>query len=243
MGKNSLLMTADSFAAVAAIPCLKEAAYVMKIHLNSTLVMIGDSITDCSRARPVAESVGWDLGNGYVSLIHAIIGAVCPAQNIRIRNLGVSGNTVRDLAARWQSDVLDLKPDWLSIMIGINDVWRQFDAPLQTEWHVTLDEYASTLEKLVCHTRPQLKGLVLMTPYFIEPNRAERMRAMMDQYGKFVLQLAKQYDAIAVDTQAAFDAVLIKLHPVALASDRIHPTPTGHMILARAFLNALDFAW
>jgi len=215
----------------------------MKIHSNSTLLMIGDSITDCGRARPIAEGVNWDLGNGYVSLIQALLGATCPGHNIRIRNTGISGNTVRDLAARWQSDVLDLKPDWLSIMIGINDVWRQFDAPLQTEWHVSLDEYASILEQLVRTTRPQLKGLVLMTPYFIEPNRADPMRAMMDRYGEVVRQLAGQYQAILVDTQAAFECVLTEVHPMALASDRVHPNLAGHMILARAFLKALKYAW
>jgi lysophospholipase L1-like esterase len=104
----------------------------------------------------------------------------------------------------------------------------------------SLDENASTLEKLVRTTRPQLKGLVLVTPYFIEPNRAEPMRAMMDRYGEVVLQLAGKYQAIPVDSQAAFDAILTEVHPMALAGDRIHPTPTGHMILARAFLQALN---
>ncbi len=215
----------------------------MKIHSNSTLVIIGDSITDCGRVRPVGKSVGGDLGNGYVGLIHAMLGATCPQRHIRIRNTGISGNTVRDLAARWQSDVLDLKPDWVSIMIGINDVWRQFDAPLQTEWHVPLDEYASILEQLVRTTRPQLKGLVLMTPYFIEPNRADPMRAMMDRYGEVVRQLAGQFQAILVDTQAAFECVLTDVHPMALASDRVHPTLAGHMVLARAFLKALKYVW
>jgi lysophospholipase L1-like esterase len=215
----------------------------MKIPSNSTLLMIGDSITDCGRARPVAEAVSWDLGNGYVALIHALLSGACPKRHIRIRNVGISGNTVRDLAARWQSDVLDLKPDWLSIMIGINDVWRQFDAPLQTEWHVSLDEYAAVLEQLVRATRPQLKGLVLMTPYFIEPNRADPMRAMMDRNGEVVRQLAGRYQAILVDTQAAFDCVLTEVHPMALASDRVHPTLAGHMILARAFLKALKYVW
>ncbi|MGI8569263.1 MAG: SGNH/GDSL hydrolase family protein [Methylocella sp.] len=205
--------------------------------------MIGDSITDCGRARPIAEAVSWDLGNGYVALIHALLGATCPGQNIRIRNTGISGNTVRDLAARWQSDVLDLKPDWLSIMIGINDVWRQFDAPLQIEWHVPLDEYASILEHLVRTTRPHLKGLVLMTPYFIELNQADPMRAMMDRYSEVVRQLAGQYQAILVDTQAAFECILTAVHPMALASDRVHPNLAGHMVLARAFLQALEHAW
>jgi lysophospholipase L1-like esterase len=221
----------------------KGAPASVKIHANSTLLMTGDSITDGGRVRPVAEAVGGDLGNGYVALVNAVLGATCLERRIRIGNTGISGNTVRDLAARWQSDVLDLKPDWLSIMIGINDVWRQFDAPLQTELHVPLDEYASILEQLVRATRPRLEGLVLMTPYFIEPNRADPMRAMMDRYGEVVRQLAGQYQAILVDTQAAFDCVLTKLHPMALASDRVHPNLAGHMVLARAFLNALEYTW
>ena len=215
----------------------------MKIRSNSTLLMIGDSITDCGRVRPVGEAVGGDLGDGYVALVHALLRASCPEQKIRIRNTGISGNTVRDLAARWQSDVLDLKPDWLSIMIGINDVWRQFKAPLQSEWHVPLEEYSSTLEQLVRTTRPRLEGLVLMTPYFIEPNRADPMRATMDRYGEVVRQLAVRYQAILVDTQAAFDSVLTEIHPMALASDRVHPDLAGHMVLARAFLKALQYNW
>jgi len=215
----------------------------MQIHSNSTLLMIGDSITDSGRAQPVGEAIGRGLGDGYVALINALLGATCPEQNIRIRNMGISGNTVRELAARWQSDVLDLKPDWLSIMIGINDVWRQFIAPLQKKSHVSLDEYASTLEQLVRAARPQLKGLVLMTPYFIEPNRADPMRAAMDRYGEAVHQLAGRYDAIFVDTQAAFDAVLKEVQPMALAADRVHPDLTGHMVIARAFLKALNYSW
>jgi lysophospholipase L1-like esterase len=219
----------------------------MKIDANSTLLLTGDSITDSGRARPVAEGVNWDLGNGYVSLIQALLVATCPGHNIHIRNTGISGNTVRDLAARWQSDVLDLKPDWLSIMIGINDVmngvWRQFDAPLRTEWHVSVDEYASALEQLVRATRPQLKGLVLMTPYYIDPNRTDPKRAMTDRYGEVVRRFAGQYQAILVDTQAAFECILTEVHPMALASDRVHPSLAGHMVLARAFLKALNYAW
>jgi len=66
---------------------------------------------------------------------------------------------------------------------------------------------------------------------------------MMDQYGDVVRQLAPRYDAILVDTQAAFDHVLTELHPMALAWDRVHPGTTGHMILAQAFLKAVDYTW
>ena len=215
----------------------------MKIQPNTKLLMLGDSITDCGRVRPIAEASGDALGTGYVSLINACLTATSPQARIRIVNMGVSGNTVRDLAARWSSDVVSLNPDWLSILIGINDVWRQFDTRLQIEEHISLDEYARTLETLLRPTRPQLKGLVLMTPYFIEPNRADPMRAKMDEYSAVVRKLAERYQAILVDTQAAFDSVLAELHPMALAGDRVHPNLTGHMILARAFLKAVDYTW
>jgi lysophospholipase L1-like esterase len=215
----------------------------MIIDSKSKLLMIGDSITDCDRALPVGEAVDEGLGNGYVSLVNALLTATYPRSQVRVINMGVSGNTVLDLSERWERDVLALQPDWLSVMIGINDVWRQFDAPLQSERHVSLERYASTLETLVQRTRPHLKGLVLMTPYLIEPNRAEPMRAMMDRYGQAVRSLAGQYGAIFVDTQAAFDAVMQDIHPMSLAWDRVHPGLTGHAVLARAFLGAIEYDW
>ena len=80
-----------------------------------------------------------------------------------------------------------------------------------------------------------------MTPYIIESNRADAMRVMMDVYGAAVKQVAERHNAIFIDTQAAFDAVLADLHPMSLAWDRIHPNLTGHMVLARAFLSAVGF--
>jgi lysophospholipase L1-like esterase len=215
----------------------------MLIQPNSKLVMIGDSITDVERARPVGEGLFNALGRGYVSLVDAMLQATTPDQHIRVVNMGTSGNTVRDLKARWQTDVLDISPDWLSIMIGINDVWRQFDSPLQKEWGVPLDEYERTLAGLIEQTQPRLKGLVLMTPYFIEPNKSDAMRARMDEYGKVVRGLAKKYHTVLVDTQAAFDKVLCDVHPMTLAWDRVHPGQAGHMVIARAFLQAVGYRW
>jgi lysophospholipase L1-like esterase len=213
------------------------------IEPNSKLLMIGDSITDCERAQPIGEGLFGALGNGYVNLVNSLLQATLPQQRVRLVNMGMSGNTVRDLAARWQTDVLEQQPDWLSIMIGINDVWRQFDSPLQTEIHVPIDEYGETLAQLVAATRPHIHGLVLMTPYFIEPNRADPMRAQMDRYGAVVREIAAAHAAVFVDTQVAFDKVLAHLHPMTLAWDRVHPTLVGHMVLARAFLDVLGFEW
>ncbi|MBN1672258.1 MAG: SGNH/GDSL hydrolase family protein [Kiritimatiellae bacterium] len=215
----------------------------MKLGNGSKLLFIGDSITDAGRARPVGEDVADKLGNGYVSMVAALLGAVCPDRAIRVLNTGISGNTVRDLKARWQTDAIDLQPDWLSVMIGINDVWRNFAQPAQRPFHVPIEEYEQTLDALLAAVRPSLKGLVLMTPYFVEPNRAEPMRAMMDRYGAVVKKLADRYDAVFADTQAAFDRVLDVRHPGTIAGDRVHPGKLGHMIIARAFLQAVAFEW
>ncbi len=215
----------------------------MIIPDNSKLLFIGDSITDCGRDMPVGEGSSGGLGNGYVSLVDGLLNATTPEVRIRVVNTGISGNTVRDLKARWQKDVLDLKPDWLVIMIGINDVWRHFDTLMHTDLQISHDEYARTLEELISSTLTGLEGLVLMTPFFIEPNRAEPMREKMDQYGDTVRALAKKYEAVLVDTQAAYDKVLEKVHPMALAEDRVHPNLSGHFVLARAFLTAIEYSW
>ena len=211
----------------------------MTLEANDKLVMIGDSITDCGRGQPAGEGLFDPYGSGYVNMVKALLDAQHPDLAIRVVNKGNGGNTVRDLKARWQEDVLDQKPDWLSIMIGINDVWRQFDSPKMPEIHVGLEEYERTLEELITASLPGLKGLILVTPYFIEPNRADPMRARMDAYGAVVKALAEKHDAILVDTQAGFDRMLEHMHPMALAWDRVHPNSSGHGLIATALLEAI----
>lgn len=213
----------------------------MIIQPNSKLVMIGDSVTDCERARPYGEGLFGAIGKGYVSNVEASIMSKYPERKIRVVNMGTSGNTVRDLKDRWDNDVINLNPDWLSIMIGINDVWRQFDLTLQYESHVYLDEYEITLEDLIVKTKPSLKGLILMTPYYMEPNLNDAMRSKMDEYGNVVKKLSKKYDTYFVDTQAAFDKFFEHYHPNMLAWDRIHPNNIGHMILSNEFLKVIEF--
>ena len=214
----------------------------MKIAPHSKLVFIGDSITDCERARPVGEGLFGALGKGYVSLVEGLLYATDPGCAIRVVNMGSSGNTILDLKARWQTDVIALKPDWLVIMIGVNDVWRQFDLPRQTEIHVFPEVYAQTLDELVASTKSKVKSLVLMSPFYIEPNAADAMRARMDEYGAIVKKTAAKHKVLFIDTQAAFNTALQHMHANNLAWDRVHPNNIGHAIIARAFLNAAGVA-
>lgn len=216
----------------------------MLLPSNAKLLFIGDSITDAGRD-PGGETTPWPapgLGHGYVALVQAWLIATRPEARVRVVNRGTSGHTVRDLAARWRADVLEARPDVLCVMIGINDVWRQFDTPLRVETHVGPEEYERTLGMLADQALAGLAAperLVLATPFFIEPHRGDAMRARMDAYGAIVRRVAAARGATLVDTQAAFDVVLAQVHPAGLAWDRIHPQPAGHMVLARAFLAAL----
>ncbi len=128
------------------------------------LVFIGDSITDCGRRGEVHAP----YGNGYVHLARAFLVARYPELGLEILNWGISGNTVRDLAARWEQDVVAEQPDWLSIKIGINDVWRLLANRL--DQHVPLDEYATTLRSLLDRTKEATSArLILVEPYVIAP--------------------------------------------------------------------------
>lgn len=207
------------------------------------VVFVGDSITDAGRARPVGEGLFGALGSGYVLQIDAMLQTLQPELRIRCVNQGISGNTTRDLLARWQTDVLDLKPDYVSLMIGANDVWRRFDSPFQTEWSVADDEYRENLAKLIDLTLPQVKTMILMTPFFVEPagmgSHGDAMRLAMDQCGAAVRVLAEEKGLPLVDSQAAIDRLLEHHHSSFIAWDRVHQNHIGSYAIAKAWMDSL----
>ena len=211
----------------------------MLFEKDQTILFIGDSISDYERKRPVGEGLFDAWGKSYVANAASLMSCMYPELGLRIINMGISGNQVRDLDARWQTDVMDHHPDWVSVLIGINDVWRQFDCPAQKEQHVPLDEYEATYEKLIEQTLPHVKGMILMTPYFMEPNKLDPMRARMDEYGAVVCRLAQKHGLVFVDLQAAWDELFRHMHPCNIAWDRIHPNQTGCMYIAKQFLKAV----
>lgn len=233
----------------------------MIIKPHSKLLFIGASVTDCGRDRALrqsfadadnadainADAINADatnaLGNGYVHFIDALLGSHPDEYSIRVVNKGISGETSRDVRARWQRDVLNLQPDWVSLMIGVNDIWRRFDSPQQPELAVSLDEYQSNIRDVVKRTRPHVKGFLLTTPFFLEPSHEDEMRAQFDLYHEALRKVAREEGVIYVDIQAAFDRVLETRLATTLAPDRIHPNSIGHMIAARAWLQAVGFNW
>lgn len=213
----------------------------LRIAPGSKWVFIGDSITDCGRGHPIGQGGPAMLGQGYVLLADMLLTASYPGANIQVVNMGIGGNTVRHLKERWQTDVLNLQPDWLSIMIGTNDVWRQFDCPDQPEIHVLPEEFVRTYDELIESVQGNLKGLILATPFYVQADLQDPMRVRMDEYSAMVREIAKRHGALLVDTQAAFDEMLEYAKYEDLAEDRIHPSLHGHTTLTRAFLNSVDF--
>ncbi len=212
------------------------------MFLNDTtpfkLLFIGDSITDCGRDRAFN---GDDLGDGYVRQVDALLRGHYPQLNVKVLNTGISGNRVDDLETRWDTDVKALKPDYLSIMIGINDVWRHYDNPHMDQ--IDVETYAAKLEGLIQKTLPMVKGLVVMSPFFLEINKSDAMRVQMDAYGAAAQAVAERNGLPFVDVQAAFDAWLAHNPTQQLCGDRVHPNHVGHNIIASAFLNAVGFEW
>ncbi|MDD6095824.1 MAG: SGNH/GDSL hydrolase family protein [Clostridia bacterium] len=207
-----------------------------------TIVFAGDSVTDMGSTLPVGDSPLWDaLGNGYVREIDSMLNAFYPEVHVRVVNSGVNGNTSTEMLERWQRDVLDLNPDYVSLLIGGNDVWRQFDSPSYTGQHVLPDETEKSIRKMIEMTVSKVKKMFIISPYFMEPLKDDPMRARMDEYGAICKRLADEYGCEYVDFQGMYDEYFKYRHPASIAWDRMHPSRVGATLMAREFLSHCDF--
>lgn len=208
---------------------------------NDRIVFAGDSVTDMESTNPVGEGLFESLGRGYVRLLESLLSAYYPEVNLRITNSGISGNTSRDLLARFDRDVVELNPDWVSICIGINDVWRQFDTPGQLDWAVSPEDYEKNIEEMILRIKDKVKGIFILSPYIIESNREDMMRKRMDEYVAICAKLAKKYNCIYVNFQKMYEDYCQIRHSCYIAWDRIHPNQVGSALMAREFLKHCDF--
>ena len=205
------------------------------------LVFAGDSVTDVGRARPVGEGRDDSTGRGYVRIIENMIASCYPELNIRITNVGITGDRSRDLIERFDRDVIELSPDWVFICIGINDVWRQFDLPAITDSHVYPDEYEKNVEEMILKVKDNVKGVFILSPYYMEPNKEDKMRAKMDEYVAICEKLSNKYNCRFVDFQKMYDDFFKMKHSSFVAWDRVHPNQIGATLMAREILKQCDF--
>ena len=205
-----------------------------------TFLFQGDSITDGNRTR----NNDWNhvMGHGYAYIIASKLWYEFPEKGFHFFNRGISGNKVTDLAARWQTDTLDLKPDVLSILVGINGV----SALLAGNKAFAAEQYEQDYRNLLKQTRQQLPNvqLVLGEPFILPVGKVETQWAAYEgevrKRQQMVERLSAEFNAIPVKFQQAFDKALAKAPAEYWIWDGIHPMPAGHELMAREWIKQVS---
>lgn len=221
--------------------CGKIGRLYMIFNKFDRVVFAGDSVTDMGSTLPVGEGLADNMGRGFPRVIENMVYAVYPELNVRFTNSGISGNTSKDLLARFERDVLNLNPQWVSICIGINDVWRQFDTPAMLDYAVSPEDYEANMRKMIESAKAVAKGVIVTTPYYMEPNKTDFMRARIQEYVDICARLAEEYGCIFVDFQAMYDRYFQIQHSALIAWDRVHPNQIGATLMAKEWLSKVGF--
>jgi lysophospholipase L1-like esterase len=211
------------------------------LNSNSVILFQGDSITDGNRGR--TKDLNHIMGHGYACNIAGRIGADCPHKNYLFYNRGISGNKIVDLEKRWQNDVLDLNPNILSILIGVND-----SASMVDNWppKVSVDQFARVYDKLLSKTRDALPDVtfVLCEPFIMPGARTNKnwshFKHDIAERQMLVLHMAKKYNAIHVPFQDMFEKACRNTPVEYWIWDGVHPTVAGHELMARQWLKHVE---
>ncbi len=187
----------------------------------------GDSITDCGRDYQNPSS----LGTGYVKMISEKL----LNQDIMLTNKGISGNKVCDLRQRWEHDTLSMKPDVLTILIGINDTWHQ----RMFNQENSLDQFEIDYRWLIESSLKQgLNRILLMEPFLLHVNdEMSSMRPDLDERIKVVHQLSEVFRLPLVLLDSLFQKECERQDPKLFAEDGVHPTPKGHLMICEAWMD------
>ena len=198
------------------------------------IVFQGDSITDCGRGEN-------GYGQGYAFMVSGLLGAE-EAGKHEFYNKGISGNRVVDMYARIKRDCINLNPDVLSVLIGVNDVWHEID----NQNGVDAEKFEKIYDMLITEIKEALPDtkIIIMAPYVTKGSATE---AAWDYFSGEVAKRAKAAERIAkkhnlkfVTTQDKFDEML-KKHPEPYwTQEGVHPTEAGHALLAGLWLSAFE---
>jgi lysophospholipase L1-like esterase len=209
----------------------------LAVQDGQTFLFIGDSITDCGR-----RDVAAPYGNGYVSLVIELVTAQWPERSIRYINKGIGGNRVTDLQSRWHDDVIRHRPDWLSVMIGINDLHSHLGgAPDGVSPALFRETYEAILKEATNDFAPQI---VLLDPFYISTDTTgssfrSQVLELIPEYIAVVHDLAGKYGTRLVKTHEVFQRHLVYREPDVFCPEPVHPYRSGHLVMAQALAQAL----
>ena len=208
-----------------------------------TILFQGDSITDAGRNRE------WDdnLGTGYPLLVGAKLGYENPGK-YKYVNRGISGNKSVDVAGRIKEDIIDVAPDYMSLLVGVNDVWHGIDY----NWWATCDDLVKSLTEIIEKTReafPDVK-IMLLEPYILKEYATASSEEKPDKWETFVrevgarqritMECAEKFGVKFVPLQSVFDKAASIAGVKYFSEDGVHPTPAGHELIAREWIKAFE---
>lgn len=207
--------------------------------MSKVILFQGDSITDGNRLRDNEWDLNHQMGHGYAYIVNGTLGAKYPEKNLSFVNRGISGNKISDLSARWSNDTLRIKPDILSILIGINDC-EQVSLGGKGSDAAAFEEIYRTLLDAVRENNPDIK-LVLLEPFFLpvgeRKEKAEEYFSILTGYQQATKRVAEDYGAIFIPLQEKFNELSEKYSPEYWCWDGVHPTVCGHQIVADEWMD------
>jgi acyl-CoA thioesterase-1 len=207
----------------------------IRLEPDDTIVFIGDSITAAERHRQVYLPLGF----GYVHFAGNLLLARYPALNLRIVNTGISGDTVMDLKYRWQTDCIAHRPNVLSVLVGINDVWQRTMEPDLAPNAAGPDKYEVTYDQLLAQAKERCRcRLVLMEPFLFCRDRGNELYRALMPYVEAVRRLATRHDAVCVPLQLHLDRQILEIVPERWSEDTVHPYLWAHAWIAQQWLKA-----
>ena len=192
---------------------------------NSVILFQGDSITDCGRNRENPDN----LGDGYVKLITGMLSDRYSQYNIRCINRGISGDKIRDLSLRWDIDCIDIKPDFLSILIGVNDTLITPAGQFEEEYRLLLQRTTIALNSKI----------ILCEPFLLLGNN-NAYRDDLNPKIEIVHKLSEEFCTLLLPSDKIFRESCSLHPPEYWAPDGVHPTPAGHALIAKSWIEYVD---
>lgn len=207
---------------------------------GDTVLFQGDSITDAGRDKKnELPNHSWSFGNGYALLAASHLLNILPENDLTIYNRGISGNKVYQLADRWDKDCLNLKPNVLSILIGVNDYWHTRNG----HYDGTIEIYKNDYRNLLKCTQQALPGvkLVLCEPFYVLGTTSvdETWVEPMKQYQEAAKKISDEFETLWVPFQTVFDEAVKHAPGKYWTADGVHPSMAGAQLMAEAWMKVV----
>ena len=235
---GSLMAAAVPEILTAAMP--PEKSKKITLATGDVILFQGDSITDSGRNRDdKTYNNAKVLGSGYPLIAGASLLEKYASLKLKVFNKGISGNKVFQLAERWDTDCLEIKPNILSILIGVNDIWHKLNGQYNGTAEVYRNDYITLLERTK-NVLPDVR-LIICEPFAVKGVKAvdDKWYPEFYEYQKASKEIAAQFEAIFIPFQKIFDEAQKYAPGIYWTGDGVHPSLAGAQLMAKAWLECI----